>query len=134
MDLYAKVRRAVVVDGQSERAAARTFGIQRATVHKMLQFSLPPGYRRRAPRAPKLGPYRGIIDAILEADRQMPKNQRQTARRIWQRLKEEQGFTGGYATVCNYVARQQRHQREVFIPLVHPPPAMPKSLLGKPTP
>src|SRR5215468_10368546 len=87
VDLYAKVRRAVVVEGQSERAVARTFGIHRATVHKMMQFALPPGYRRqRAPHAPKLGPYTGIIDAIVEADRQMPKKQRHTARRIWQRL------------------------------------------------
>src|SRR5215831_16335738 len=122
VNLYAKVRRAVVVDGQSERTAAQTFGIHRATVHKMLQFALPPGYRRhRAPHAPKLGPYTGIIDAIVEADRQMPKKQRHTARRIWQRLKAEHGFRGCYATVCNYVARQQRHQREVFLPLVHPP-------------
>lgn len=102
VDLYAKVRRAVVVDGQSERAVARTFGVHRATVHKMLQFSLPPGYRRqRIPHAPKLGSYTGIIDAILEGDRQMPKKQRHTARRIWQRLKAEHGLRGGYATVCH---------------------------------
>jgi transposase len=122
VDLYAKIRRAVMVDGQSEREVARLYGLHRATVHKMLQFSLPPGYRRTAPRvAPKLGPYTGVIDALLEADRQMPKKQRHTARRIWQRLKDEHGFTGCYATVWKYVARQQLHQREVFVPLVHPP-------------
>ena len=71
VDLYAKVRRAVIVEGQSECAVARTVGLHRATVHKMLQFALPPGYwRQRVPSAPKLGPYTGIIDAILEADRQ----------------------------------------------------------------
>lgn len=122
VDLYAKIRRAVMVDGQSEREVARLYGLHRATVHKMLQFSLPPGYRRAAPRvAPKLGSFTTIIDAILEADRQVPKKQRHTARRIWQRLREEHGFTGCYGTVCGYVARQKLHQREVFLPLVHPP-------------
>ena len=50
MELYARVRRAVLVEGMSRRAAAREFGLARKTVGKMLEFSLPPGYRRQPPK------------------------------------------------------------------------------------
>ena len=55
MELYAKVRYAVRIEGLSERAAARRFGIDPRTVSKMLAFSIPPGYRRsKPPVRPKL--------------------------------------------------------------------------------
>ena len=49
VDLYARVRRGVVIDGLSRREAGRLFGIDRRTVDKMLRFSVPPGYRRSKP-------------------------------------------------------------------------------------
>ena len=56
--------------GMSTREASRVFGLDRKTVRKMLSFSVPPGYRRgKPPRRPKLGPFTGIIDRILEDDR-----------------------------------------------------------------
>ena len=68
MELYARVRRAVIVDKMSEREAARQFGLARETVRKMLRYSVPPGYRRQQPvRRPKLGAWVGTIDQILEA-------------------------------------------------------------------
>ena len=55
VELYAKVRYAVQIEGLSKRAAARRFGIDAKTVDKMLRFSVPPGYRRRKPPVrPKL--------------------------------------------------------------------------------
>ena len=46
------------------------FGLHRDTVRKMLEYSVPPGYRRQSPpRRPKLDPYHGVIDRILEEDR-----------------------------------------------------------------
>ncbi len=54
VDLYGRVRHAVMVQGMSRREAARIFGIDRRTVDKMLVFSVPPGYRRKqAPARPK---------------------------------------------------------------------------------
>ena len=49
MELYAEVRRSVYVEGLSERAAARRFGLARETVRKMLRYRVPPGYRRTQP-------------------------------------------------------------------------------------
>ena len=62
MELYAGIRRAVMVDGLSRREAAQRFGVHRNTISKMLQFSVPPGYRRRERSASKkLGPYMAWI-------------------------------------------------------------------------
>ena len=49
VDVYLRVRRAVMVDGMSMREAARVFGLHRDTVRKMLAYSVPPGYRRQSP-------------------------------------------------------------------------------------
>src|SRR5262249_1007822 len=66
VELYARVRYAVQIEGVSQREAARRFGIDPRTVAKMLGFSVPPGYRRsRPPVRPKLDPFTGIIDEIL---------------------------------------------------------------------
>src|ERR1019366_1522047 len=43
VELYAGIRRAVMVDGLSRREAAKRFGVHRNTITKMLQFSIPPG-------------------------------------------------------------------------------------------
>ena len=43
VELYARVRRACMVDGMSTREAARVFGLHRDTVRKMLEYSVPPG-------------------------------------------------------------------------------------------
>ena len=74
MELYATVRRSVYVEGLSERAAARRFGLARETVRKMLRYRRPPGYRRAQPvRRPKLDAFTGVlsknpIDAVRRAD------------------------------------------------------------------
>jgi transposase len=122
VDLYARVRRACHVEGMSQRQAARLFGIDPKTVAKMLRFSVPPGYRRsKPPVRPKLAGVTGVIDRILEEDRGRPGKQRHTARRIFQRLRAEHGFTGGETIVRAYVRERRLRGREMFVPLVHPP-------------
>ena len=87
VDLYLKVRHAVRIEGLSERAAARRFGIDPRTVNKMMKFTVPPGYRRsKPPVKPKLGRFIAIIDAILAEDKGRPKKQQHTSKRIFERL------------------------------------------------
>ena len=122
VELYARVRRAVLVDGMSRRAAAREFGLARKTVHKMLEYAAPPGYQRQQPvRRPKLAAWQGVIDAILEDDKQRPRKQRHTAKRIFERLRAERAYTGGYTIVKDYVRAGKLGGREMFIPLTHAP-------------
>jgi transposase len=121
VEIYGRVRRAVRVEGRSQRAVAREFGLSRETVRKMLQYAVPPGYQRQQPiKRPKLGPWLGVIDAILNDDKQRPPKQRHTSRRIFERLKEEHGFTGGYTIVKDYVRTATLRGQEMFVPLVHP--------------
>lgn len=88
----------------------------------MLSFSVPPGYRRKVPvRRPKLDGFTEIIDAWLEADRGVHRKQRHTAKRVFDRLREEHGFTGGYTIVKDYMRERERQGREMFVPLAHPP-------------
>ena len=124
VELYAAVRLAVVDEGLSHHEAGRRFGIDRRTVKKMLSYSAPPGYRRTKPvRRPKLDGFTGIVDAILEADTDpdVPRKQRHTAHRIFERLRDEHGFTGGYTIVKDYVRSRRQSTREAFVPLHHPP-------------
>ena len=124
VELYAAVRLAVVDEGLSHHEAGRRFGIDRRTVKKMLSYSAPPGYRRTKPvRRPKLDGFTGIVDAILEADTDpdVPRKQRHTAHRIFERLRDEHGFSGGYTIVKDYVRARRQSTREAFVPLHHPP-------------
>ena len=122
VELYGRVRRAVLVDGMSQRSVAREFGISRKSVRKMVSFSVPPGYRRELPiRRPKLGPWIGVIDAILDEDKRRPAKQRHTAKRVWDRLRDKHQFTGGYTIVKDYMRSATLRGREMFVPLTHAP-------------
>jgi transposase len=122
VELYGRVRRAVRVEGRSERAVALEFGISRETVRKMLRYAVPPGYQRQQPvKRPKLGPWLGAIDAILEEDKRRPARQRHTAKRIFERLRAEYAFSGGYTIVKDYVRTHRLRSQEMFVPLAHAP-------------
>jgi len=118
---YAAIRKFVFVEGKSRREAARIFGLHRETVSKICRFSVPPGYvRQKPPGKPKLGPVTPVIDAILAADVTAPPKQRHTAKRIFERLKAEYGYTGGYSVVKDYVRTARAKSLEMFVPLAHP--------------
>src|SRR5580704_14616332 len=95
VELYGRVRCAVQIEGLSHREAARQFGIDPRTVAKMVKFSVPPGYvRKKPPARPKLDPFILVIAGILLDDKSRPKKQQHTAKRIFERLRDEYGFRG----------------------------------------
>ena len=84
LELYWRVRQAHYVEGKSIRQVAREFNQHRHTINKMLECSVPPRYQRQqSPLRPKLDPYTGIIDQILQSDQARPRKQRHTAQRIF---------------------------------------------------
>ena len=100
MEQWAEIRRRVLTDEIRKRQACRQYAIHWLTLQKILAHEEPPGYRRsRPPRRPKIDPVLPVIRAILDADTTAPKKQRHTARRIWQRLRDEHAFAGGYTIV-----------------------------------
>ena len=121
MEQWSELRRRVLVEGVSRRQVMRETGMHWRTLAKILAHSEPPGYRQTKERErPKLGEYLVTIEQILKEDAAMPRKQRHTAKRIWQRLKEW-GFTGGYTVVKETVRELSARTQEVFVPLEHPP-------------
>ena len=103
VELYGRVRFAVRIEGISRREAARRFGIDPRTVAKMLSFSVPPGYRRSRPASrPKLDPFAGVIERILDEDKVRSAKQRHTSKRIFERLRDEHGYAGGVTGSCDW--------------------------------
>ena len=122
VELYARVRHAVRIEGLSERAAAERLGINPRTVSKMLRFSVPPGHvRTKPPIRPKLDEFTGVINAILMAHKDRPKKQRHTSKRVFERLRDEHGFSGKITIVKDYIAGWRQRTQEMFVPLLHPP-------------
>ncbi len=122
MDFWTEVRRRVLRDELSKRAACVQYKLSWHTLAKILAHQEPPGYCQKQPRRkPKLAAFLPVIHQILEDDRQAPKKQRHTAWRIFQRLKGEHQFQGGYTIVKEAVRSWKQGQQEVFLPLSHPP-------------
>src|SRR4030088_1027988 len=122
VEIYGRVRRAVRVEGRSQRAVAREFGLSRETVRRCSRTQCRQAISGSSrSRAPKRAPWLGVIDTILNDDKQRSAKQRHTAKGIFERLKEEHGFTGGYTIVKDYVRGEQLRSREMFVPLTHAP-------------
>ena len=121
MDQWIELRRQIRNQGVSLRQLERETGIHRQTLRKIRDHSEPPGYRRtKAIEKSKIGPYLDRIKAILRADKEAPKKQRHTAKRIWDLL-QCQGFTGGYTIVKDAVRQIKSVSKEVFMPLSQRP-------------
>ena len=125
MQWWTQLRVRAAQSSVSKRELCREAGISWKTLAKVLTHDEPPGYRRVAPYPePKLGPYVGRMEELLIADRAVPKKQRHTAQRIYERLREE-GYAGGYTQVREKVAQLRRVSGEVFVPLRHDPGTAP---------
>ena len=120
--MWTEIRRKVLVEGASKRSILRDYGIGHQVLAKILSHSEPPDHQVGGPRQkPKLGEFLGVIDEILEADKTAPTKQRHSGRRIFERLRDEYGYTGGITQVREAVAQARRYSKEVFVPLSHPP-------------
>src|SRR5258708_19892671 len=126
MEKWAEIRRRVLVDGQSKRSVCREFDIHWCTLQKILEHAEPPGYRRSVPRPrPKLEPFLPVIHQILKDDAKAPRKQRHTAKRIFERLRDEYGYEGKLTVVNEAVAACRRSHAYAFLPLPPPPPEPP---------
>ena len=124
MEMWRDIRRRVIAEGESKRQICREYGIHFRTLQKILTHSSPPGYRLSKPRAKrKIGPFIPVIEEILqkEKDDKVKKKQRHTAKRLFDRLRDEYGYDGGYTAVKEAVRAYKQRSREVFVPLSHPP-------------
>ncbi|MEC0232618.1 IS21 family transposase [Paenibacillus alba] len=112
------VRKKHFVDGWSIRRLSTQLNIARQTVRKLLEDAELPVYTRQQERAcPVMDPYRAVIEQILEDDKKAPVKQRHTSARIFERLSDEHGFTGGESTVRHYIRKLKGTAQECFLKL-----------------
>lgn len=117
-----RIRWLALREGWSVRRIARELKLNRRTVAKWVSCPEVPVYRRTAePPRPVLADYEQQIDQWLREDEQRPPKQRHTARRIFQRLRDECGYQGSEPTVRRYVAQARRKPAEAFVPLEFDP-------------
>ena len=120
MEQWSEIRRRVLKKELSKRQACVEYKINWKTLQKMLTNDEPPGYRRQQARPkPVLSAVLPLIHEMLEADRQAPRKQRHTARRIYHRLQAEHGYAGCESIVRAAVHDWKHKQKEVFVPLSH---------------
>jgi transposase len=121
MKQWTEIRTRVLNEGVSKRQILQETGMHWKTLEKILTNEQPPGYRRNQPRnKPKIGPYRDRIEKILQDDMDLPKKQRHSAQRIYERIQQE-GYAGKYGAVKEEVREIKSRLKKVFFPLHHPP-------------
>ena len=121
MEQWARVRRKILIEKRSKRSVMKEEELHWETLQKMLAHSTPPGYRRSKNPKRKVDAYRDWIAEVLRSDMEVPRKQRHSAKRIWDRLREEHDFDGGYTVVKEVVAELKMLKQEVFVPLSHRP-------------
>lgn len=127
MEQFEGIRRDSRDQGMSIRALARRHGVHRRTVRQALADATPPARKLPQRVAPTTGPYVDLVRRWLMEDQAAPRKQRHTARRIWQRLVEEEDARVGESTVRSLVARLRTEigadRCQVMVPQTHPPAA-----------
>jgi transposase len=120
MEKWCEIRQRVLRDGVSIRQIQRETGFHFDTVKKILAHSSPPEFQTPDRPKTKIGPYQERIGDILDSDRELPRKQRHTVKKIFERLQEE-GYSGSYSSVKVAVRELKETRGEVFMPLVHTP-------------
>ena len=126
MKLYEQIRKAQERENLSVRELPRRFHVHRRDVRQALESAVPPVRKRPERLAPTLDRWKPLVDGSLEVDRSVPRKQRHTARRVWQRLVEEHGARVGESTVRRYVAEtahrrgRRRDDRIVSVDIAQP--------------
>jgi transposase len=122
MELWSEIRRRVLSGEISLRQACSEYELNFRTVRKIVRHPEPLPFHAPPPRAkPVLGPFLAIVQKIIDDDHHAPAKQRHTARRIYERLRDEHGYPGCSSIVRDAVRTYKQSQAEVFVPLLHPP-------------
>jgi transposase len=109
VELFEQIRRDRRLEQLSIRELAERHRVHRRTVRQALDSAVPPSRKEYARRPrPALDAWVAVIDGWLLADRQAPRKQRHTGRRVWQRLVAEHGACLAEVTVSRYVTRRRR--------------------------
>lgn len=125
MEQFERIRRDHREEGLSIRALADKHRVHRRTVRQALASAVPPPRKAPERKSPALGPYQEIVRGWLRDDLEVPRKQRHTARRVWQRLRDEHGAEVAESTVRAFVAEVRiglsNAAAAVMVPQLHDP-------------
>src|SRR5580704_3550791 len=121
MDWFEQLRREHEFGIGTIAGVAAKFGVHRRVVRRAIAGALPPPHHYTERSKPKLGALEAFIERVLDEDRQAPRKQRHTARRLYRRiLAEFPDATVAESTVRNHVRERRRQlgllRRETFVP------------------
>jgi transposase len=100
---WREIRHLILERGTPKKQVSRERGISRKTINKMLMHENPPAYGPRPRYYPKLGPYISAIDRFQHENVSSNLGAVLTISEIVERLRREEGFTGSYDSVRNYI-------------------------------
>ena len=122
VEIYKQIRK-MRLNGMSQRQIAATLHISRNTVKKYWDGDSVPWERKNYSRDASVltEDVVAFVRQCLDADSQCrSKKQHHTAKRIYDRLVAEYGFTGGETTVRRLVKELREKSQEAFVPLIFP--------------
>ena len=122
VEIYKQIRK-MRLNGMSQRQIAATLHISRNTVKKYWDGDSVPWERKNYSRDASVltEDVVAFVRQCLDEDNQCrSKKQHHTAKRIYDRLVAEYGFTGGETTVRRLVKELREKNQEAFVPLIFP--------------
>ena len=120
-ELWSKIRRLLHAGKMSKRQACQHFNLNFRTIDKISKNVEPDRYQRPPRTDTKLTPFLSFIEGYLEEDKASHRKQRHTKKRIFERLRDEQGYTGSYRSVCKALEKMEAKKKLLYMPLSHPP-------------
>lgn len=123
VDQIERIRRAYYIDEKSMRQIAKEYGHSRETVRKAVESAEARKYTLKEPRpAPKLGPYKKQIEALVSQNQQLPRKQRYTWKKIYEAI-QAKGYSGSESRLRHYLSQidWKKKKPKVYIPLEYDP-------------
>src|SRR5688500_1264601 len=107
---WVHIRHRILVDGISRRQIARETGIDGKTIKKILAHPYPPQPKKRGRSHHKLDPHIATIQRLIRENATLPPSARLTVKAIYERIRDEDAFCGGYSTVRDFIRTVPRQK------------------------